>query len=107
MSGLVLLTKAIKIVNRGSQTFGTMQTFGGSDYVIFKCPGCGHRNNQCVHEAESYQPAGQDVIPFKCRMCLSTVEVSKPVKDPVIMTPAEFAQTRRKQTVNRTELGRS
>lgn len=89
MSGIVLQAKAIKIINKGggvqwridrkeSLVRGKPDT--GSDYVVFICPkpGCGHRNKQSMYESESYHDVANDRIPFKCKMCRTTIEVTRP-----------------------------
>jgi DNA-directed RNA polymerase subunit M/transcription elongation factor TFIIS len=72
------------------------KTDTGSDYVIFRCPSCGRRNNQCAYDMLNYKPANEDVIPFKCKVCRRTVEVSRPPAEignqSLIMAPDEFTR---------------
>ncbi len=112
--GLVLQTKAVKVVNKGggvqwrrSQEIpGRMngKKDSGSDYVVFVCenPRCRNRNKCSMYEAEGYIPANENRIPFKCRICRTVHEVEPPTTkntQSLIITPDEFqkdmAQRRR------------
>ncbi len=97
---LVLQAKALKIVNK---TAGEQLHQKRSDYITFVCPGCGHRNKMSPYEAEGYKPANEDVIPFKCRMCRTVVEVKRPsVPVRLIMSPDDFSKemAQRRQALN-------
>lgn len=96
MSGIVLQATAFKISNRGGGTMvrrkpgsvpdenGHVEVIQkedtGSDYVHFICPRpeCGHRNKMCMYESEPYHDRANDRIPFKCRMCRTVIEVTRP-----------------------------
>lgn len=107
MSGLVVQAVAIKLVNkRGGYYKGKHVT--GSDYAVFECPRCGHRNNACVYSAESTAtPEGR--IPFKCHMCRVTVEVAAPFSKQLIVKPEDLnmLQTKGSADLNSTIVGRS
>lgn len=69
----------------------------GTDYVVFNCPhpGCGHRNNRSLYEADY---SHQAVVGFKCKNCRGSVEVQKTLaqeKSKLIVTPEEFAQEKK------------
>ena len=113
MSGITLQAKAFKVSNRGGGSFRVSEkklkkggekhkyyemispgTSPGSDYVHFICPKCQHRNKVCMYEAEAYIPSDCARIPFKCRMCRTTVEVEPPAKpmvsESLIVSPEQF-----------------
>ena len=97
MSGVVLLGKALKIVNKGGGkvTKTVMETFKdqlgnefkkhrhyqsrervkGSDYIVFNCPGCGQRNKQCAYQVKAR--AGNS-LSFKCNKCYREIEIAPP-----------------------------
>ena len=96
MTQLVFQTQAIKITTkRGFISPETGKRVKGSDYVVFKCPGCHRRNNQCVVNCLYQMDDG--MLVFRCNQgCGREIEVSKPqAKDQVperilIATPEEF-----------------
>ncbi len=94
MTQLVFQTQAIKITTkRGFISPQTGERVPGSDYAIFKCPGCLKRNNQCVVNCLYQMDDG--VLVFRCNQgCGREIEVSKPqAKAPeqaLIVTPEEF-----------------
>jgi hypothetical protein len=107
MPGVILQTEAIKISNKGGgirqEREGNMIRAGkvtGSDYVIFICPHCDHRNNRCIYDADY---AHRGVLAYKCRMCRGDVEVSRLKADlkkdygrPLIVSPEEFQREQKK-----------
>jgi hypothetical protein len=94
MTQLVLQTQAIKINKKhGFISPQTGKRVKGSDYVVFKCPDCLKRNNQCVVNA-LYQ-LDDGVLVFRCNQgCGREIEVSKPQgevpEQTLIVTPEEF-----------------
>jgi transcription elongation factor Elf1 len=97
MSGVILLGKALKIVNKGGGrvTKTTMETFKdqlgkefkkhrhyqsrervkGSDYIVFNCPGCGQRNKQCAYQVKG---RSGNSLSFRCNKCQREIEVAAP-----------------------------
>lgn len=63
----------------------------GSDYVVFICPHCEHRNNRPIYHADY---AHQGILGIKCKMCRKDVEVERelpaPTSVPLIVTPEQF-----------------
>lgn len=101
MSGIILQATAFKITNKGGgikqsikdgQVDWTRDT--GSDYVHFNCPKCKHRNKASMYESEPYHDPKNDRIPFKCRMCRTVIEVTRPVTTgkSLLLTPEQFSQ---------------
>jgi len=95
MTQLVLQTQAIKITSkRGFISPQTGKRVKGSDYVVFKCPGCHRRNNQCVVNA--LYPMSDGSLVFRCNQfgCGREIEVSKSQAEApeqtLIVTPEEF-----------------
>ena len=94
MTQLVFQTQAIKIITkRGFISPQTGNREKGSDYVVFKCPGCHRRNNQCVVNCLYQMDDG--MLVFRCNQgCGREIEVSKPQakapEETLIVTPAEF-----------------
>lgn len=95
MTQLVLQTQAIKITTkRGVISPQTGERVKGSDYAVFKCPGCHRRNNQCVVNCLYQMSDG--VLVFRCNQfgCGREIEVRKPQAEApeqtLIVTPAEF-----------------
>lgn len=94
MTQLVFQTQAIKIITkRGFISPQTGKREKGSDYVVFKCPGCHRRNNQCVVNCLYQMDDG--MLVFRCNQgCGREIEVSKPQakapEETLIVTPAEF-----------------
>jgi predicted RNA-binding Zn-ribbon protein involved in translation (DUF1610 family) len=88
MSGIILQTRAIGVVNKGggrkckTERLGggryvtfTSKKLPGSDYVIFNCPACGARNRRTVREAK---PIDKDHLGYRCNRCCQLVEVGQP-----------------------------
>lgn len=94
MTQLVLQTQAIKIIKKaGFISPQTGERVTGSDYAVFKCPGCLKRNNQCVVNCLYQMDDG--VLVFRCNQgCGREIEVRKPQAEApeqtLIVTPQEF-----------------
>jgi hypothetical protein len=97
MSGIILQGKALRIVNKGggqkcktTNLGGGMRRmeFGprtkGTDYIVFKCPGCGGRNKRSAYEVKG--KSGES-ISFKCNKCLREIEVAPPTESKIILDP--------------------
>lgn len=95
MTGIILQVKAIRIDNAGGgQKCKTVNLGGGArrmefgpkssgtDYIIFRCPGCGGRNKRSIYDVKG--KAG-DSLSFKCNKCLREIEVSKPTESKLIL----------------------
>jgi hypothetical protein len=117
MSGIILQTTAIAIVNKGGghQTKTqihewkdelngvhhqkerkiTKEKVPGCDYVVFKCPwdDCRQRNKQSMYRVKGV--VGNS-LSFSCNKCRREIEVSKPAPKPQnivvpgINTPKHF-----------------
>lgn len=100
MTQLVFQTQAIKIRKKpGFISPQTGKRVPGSDYAVFKCPGCLKRNNQCVVNALYQMDDG--VLVFRCNQgCGREIEVSKPQgeapKRTLIATPEEFEREKKR-----------
>ena len=98
MSGVVLSAVAERVVNKGGgfatktvvdeikdpiggkikrthRHLRSRQRLPGTDYVVFKCPGCGTRNKRSMYDAKGQ--AGQS-LSFKCHHCYREIEVARP-----------------------------
>ena len=98
MAGIVLQGKAIKICNKGGgmkcKTVnlggGRRQTIlgnkeKGTDYIVFKCSGCGQRNKRSAYDCKGR--AGNS-LSFKCHRCYREIEVAHPpVNKGLILDP--------------------
>jgi hypothetical protein len=104
MSGIILKTTAIKIVNKGGgfktkmkkdvvkDAMGHEHTYThqvisanrikGTDYVVFNCPapGCGKRNKKSMYEAKAVTKDKE--LSFICYNCRREIEVAKPKPKP-------------------------
>jgi predicted RNA-binding Zn-ribbon protein involved in translation (DUF1610 family) len=101
MSKIIRQATALKITNKGGGTMRRLvPTEGdgtkvdvmekrdtGSDYVVFLCPNCGRRNKMCVFESENYHDVRNDRIPFKCKICRTLTEVTRPAETRRIIIP--------------------
>jgi phage FluMu protein Com len=87
---ITLEVRAIKVLNKGKSVVDAKVgkrrikriKAEGSDYLTFKCPGCGARNNRCIKGA-SYSKKKENLLgeeevayAFVCYKCHNTVEVS-------------------------------
>lgn len=110
MSEIVLRTKALKIVNKGSgivtktivesnpdpitgkpiKTHRHVQSrepMPASDYVVFNCESCGKRNRRCVYDSKGRSGVS---LHFRCNGCLTENEVAPPVSgNSLSISPSE------------------
>jgi hypothetical protein len=99
MSGITLRTQAIKVTNKGGghktstvveetktelgkvirkhKHYETKDRVPGTDYVTFKCPGCGKRNKQSMYELKGKM---EDDLVFQCNGCLRDILVARPTE---------------------------
>jgi len=97
MPGIILSTQCEKVVNKGGgrptktvaetirDAFGrehhshkhlqSRKCVSGTDYVVFKCPGCGSRNRQSAYRVKG--SVGK-TLSFKCNRCYREIEVARP-----------------------------
>jgi hypothetical protein len=103
MPGIIVLTKAIKVVNKGGgRKCRTVKLGGGkcteylsdkqpgTDYIIFNCRACGKRNKRSAYDVRG---ASGEAIAIKCNKCLTENEVLKPTSTPIILDPNSPAQS--------------
>ena len=107
MTGIVLQTTAIKVVNKGGGSFKLQRGHRfskqfkttGTDYIVFKCPGCGARNKTTPYEAK-YQMSDGNLV-FGCKTCRREIDLAKPLsempKRALIVSPEEHAKEQRKK----------
>ena len=108
MTGVILQGQALKVVNRGGgyitktevreeklpggkvvrshKHLQSGEKAKGSDYIVFKCPGCGARNKRCAYEVKG---SAGSALSFKCNKCYREIEVAPPRPDKVIITGSE------------------
>lgn len=99
MSGVILRTHAVAVVNKGggvptkmfdrkiTDPFGitvrevkekreARKRVKGSDYIVFRCPGCTQRNRKSIYESIG-QTADGEWLSFRCNRCHREIEVAR------------------------------
>jgi hypothetical protein len=102
MPGIIVQSRAIKIVNRGGgrkcktvrlgngrHTTYVSDKQPGTDYIVWNCRACGKRNKRSAYDIRG---ASGEAVAIKCNGCLIENEVFKPTSTPIILDPNSPAQ---------------